>query len=624
MSDNQQDAQQLGGYGVTPEMIKSAFDTDFDKELNKTFSEEHGLTGGVVRGIVTGIENNEFVVIDIGMKAEGRVPLKEFSGLNDEPPTVAVGDEVDVFLENLDDRRGEAQLSREKAKREEVLDSLENAFNKGDKVDGIIFGKVKGGFMVDVMGILGFLPGSQLDARPVTDVNPYMHNTLDFQIVKLDRKRNNLIVSRRAMMDEAMEGNREELLADMQEGKKLKGVVKNITDYGAFVDLGGLDGLLHITDMAWHRINHPSEILKLGETIDVVVVRYDEKNQRVSLGLKQLHNDPWQKVDDTFPIGSKITGKITNITDYGAFVELAPGVEGLIHVSEMSWTRKNVHPGKIVSTSQEVEVLVLEIERDKRRISLGLKQCQDNPWQAYAKAKEVGDLVEGTIRSMTDFGIFLGLTEEIDGLIHISDLSWEKSSEEALQDYKKGDTVKAKILALDPEKERIALGVKQLAGDPFMDIAEKHKRGDKVMAKVTDTDNDGITVEFGGVEAYIKKRDLGVTREEQDPTRFSDGEEVEVKITTLGKKDRKLALSIRALQIDEEKEAVATYAEQEDQGDSALAEALKGAGIGAKEAKAEEEKPAKKTKAATAKKAKADKEEKPAKDAKAKAEPEAE
>lgn len=571
-------------FGVSPEMIESAFDGEFSQLLDKNFNEEL-KPGRVLKGIVTKV-SNEFVHVDIGLKAEGRIPIREFYAFGKEEAAVNVGDNVDVFLENIDDKHGEARLSREKAKREEVLDDLEKAFTDNEPVQGIIFGKVKGGFMVDLQGILGFLPGSQLDARPVTDVNPYMHVPLEFQLVRLDRVKNNIIVSRRAIAEQNM-GDREELLKEMQEGKVVKGVVKNITDYGAFVDLGGLDGLLHITDLAWHRITHPAEMLKVGETIDVMVIRFDEKSQRVSLGIKQMHDDPWKSVDDSFPIGTKVKGKITNIADYGAFVELAPGIEGLIHVSEMSWTRKNVHPSKMLATSQEVEVQVLEIDRDKRRISLGLKQVQDNPWTTFSESFNVGDTVEGTVRSMTEFGIFLGLNADIDGLIHVSDLSWETSGEEAIQDYKKGDVVKAKILAVDLDKERVALGVKQLAADPFATIVEQHKRGDVVTVKVTDTDNDGITVDFNGIETYIKKRDLDADRALQDPSRYKDGEEIEAKIVALSNKDRKLALSIRALQMDEEKAALAEYAQDSDDGDSSLAAQLKAAGMVKEEAKAE-------------------------------------
>ena len=592
---------------IAPEFIEKALDVNFEEQLDANFADGQIAGGTVVKGLVTKV-GNEYVTVDVGMKAEGRISIKEFIDFGKDSTEIKVGDEVDVFVENIDNRRNEAQLSREKARREEVLDMLEEAQKKDEIVTGILFGKVKGGFMVDVQGILGFMPGSQLDARPITDVNPYMHNEQELKIVKLDRIKNNLIVSRRAVQDAANSGNREEVLADMEEGKVLKGVVKNITDYGAFVDLGGVDGLLHITDIAWHRINHPSEVIKLGETIDVKVIRFDKDNQRVSLGMKQLQDDPWGDVEGQFPLGAKVKGTVTNITDYGAFVELAPGIEGLIHVSEMSWTRKNVHPGKLLSTSQDVEVIVLEIERDKRRISLGLKQCQDNPWEAFAKEFKVGDTVEGTIRSVTDFGVFVGLTDDIDGLVHVSDLTWEQAGEDALAEMRKGDTLKAMILALDPEKERIALGVKQLSSDPLSKIAEEYKKGQVVKVKVLDTDADGITVDFDGFETYIRKRDLAVERDGQDPARFKEGETIDAKLTNISLKDRRLSLSVKALQLDEEKAAVAAFSEDEDTGDSALAAALKQAGVSG-----EEEKPKKK---AAAKKAPAKKkEEAPAEEA---------
>lgn len=593
-------------FAIAPDLLTKAFDIDFGRRLEDTFTDVHPVVGSVVKGIVVSMDT-ESVTLDIGLKTEGRIPLKEFEDFETGAVTVKPGDVVDVFVENLDDRHAEARMSREKARREEVLTSLENAHKAGEKVKGVIFGKVKGGFMVDVQGILGFLPGSQLDAKPVTDANPYMYTPLDFQVVKLDRKRNNLIVSRRAASDEGMAGNREELLSGMKEGKVLQGVVKNITDYGAFLDLGGMDGLLHITDIAWHRIGHLSEVLSVGQTIEVVVTRFDEKTQRVSLGLKQLKDDPWTKVDATYPIGAKVQGKITNLTDYGAFVELAPGVEGLIHVTEMSWTRKNVHPSKVVQNGQTVTVQVLEIDREKRRISLGLKQCQDNPWDAFIKSHAVGDKVEGAVRSMTDFGIFVALTDEIDGLVHVSDLSWDISGEEALQGYKKGDKVQAVILSIDPAKERVALGIKQLAGDPFASLADSHKKGDVVKVRVTDTDADSITVNFEGIDVSIRARDLGIDKAEQNPANYKEGQEIEAKITNLSKKDRKLSLSVRALQQDEERAAVAEYSNQADDGDSELAAALKQAGVKA-EAKAKKaaakaddteaaEKPAKKAKA---------------------------
>ncbi len=601
MSDNHIHPQpDLQSAGITPAEIKAAMDADFTSKLDETFAPHQTVRSQVVKGLITNIDG-EFAIIDIGMKAEGRIPLKEFIEFGKEEAEIEVGQTVDVYVENLDDRHGEAQLSREKARREEVLDDLERVHAKEETVEGIIFGRVKGGFMVDVQGILGFMPGSQLDARPIMDVNPYMYTPLEMMIVKLERERNNVIVSRRAVMDKRNAGTRDELLNDMHEGQVLEGVVKNITDFGAFIDLGGVDGLLHITDIAWHRIGHPSEVIKLGQTLELKVVRFDEDSKRVSLGLKQLSDDPWTSVNDTYPIGAKVKGKVTNITDYGAFVELAPGVEGLIHVSEMSWTRKNVHPGKIVSTSEEVEVMVLEIDHDKRRISLGLKQVQSNPWEAFAEQFKVGQEVSGQVRSVTDFGVFVGLTDDIDGLIHVSDLSWDKSGEEALADYRKGDTVSAKVLTIDPEKERVALGVKQLSNDPFTSFAETNTKGDILKVNVTDVSLDGLTVDASGIEVFIKKRDLAVERDQQDPQRFKEGETIDAKLVNISTKDRRVVLSIRALEIDEEREAVAEFASDEG-GTSTLADAL---GSALKSSDTEEAKPAKKAaaKKSTAKKA---------------------
>jgi small subunit ribosomal protein S1 len=572
---------------VAPDLLNAALDIDFARRLEDTFTDAHPVVGSVVKGVVLHVDS-EAVTLDLGLKTEGKVPLKEFEDFETGVVSVKVGDLVDVFVLNLDDRHAHARLSREKARREEMLTTLEGAQKAGQAVKGVIFGKVKGGFMVDVQGVLGFMPGSQLDAKPITDPTPYMYIPLDLQVVKLDRKRDNLIVSRRALTDDSGTGGRDALLAGMKEGKVLQGTVKNITDYGAFLDLGGMDGLLHITDIAWHRIGHPSEVLTVGQTVDVVVTRFDEKNQRVSLGLKQLKQDPWLSVDQTFPIGAKVPGRITNLTDYGAFVELAPGVEGLIHVTEMSWTRKNVHPAKLVQAQQTVTVQVLEIDREKRRISLGLKQCQDNPWDAFTKANQVGEKISGTVRSMTDFGIFVALTEEIDGLVHVSDLSWDVAGETALQGFKKGDKVEAVILAIDPAKERVALGIKQLAGDPFATVAQTHKKGEILDVQVKETDADGITVTLDGLDLPIKTRDLGVTREEQDPTRYKPGQTVQVKVTTLSAKDRKISVSIRALQQDEERAAVAEYSQQEESSDNVFAAALKNVvAKPAKKAKAE-------------------------------------
>lgn len=566
-------------FGVTPDMIEKAFDADFTKSLDEQFA-GRSVQGTVVKGIITSIDKGD-AVVDIGMKAEGRVDLKEFTPRGSEAVEVNVGDTVDVFVESIDDRNGEARVSREKARREEALVELEKKHASGEKVEGIIFGRVKGGFAVDVMGVLAFMPGSQLDARPIKDVEPFMNIPQEMSILKLDKNRGNIIVSRRAVMDDVSDEVRDEVLQNMEEGKVVEGVVKNITDYGAFIDLGGVDGLLHITDIAWHRISHPSEVLTVGQKLEVQVTRFDAKNKRVSLGLKQMANDPWATVSDAFPIGAKVVGKVTNLTDYGAFIELAPGVEGLIHVSEMSWTRKNLHPSKLMEVSSDVDVIVLEIDHDKRRISLGYKQCQDNPWQTFAKTHKEGDEVEGTVRSVTDFGVFVGLTDDIDGLIHVSDISWEESGEEALADYKKGQTVKAKIIALDPAKERVALGLKQMADDPVGNFISTQKKGDSVNVTVTDVTNDGITVSPAeNVEVFIKKRELSTERDEQDPMRFKKGEEIEVKIVNLSTRDRKIEMSLRAKQVADERQAVAEYAGKEEGAATladALGDALKGA-----------------------------------------------
>ena len=566
--------QDPSSLGITPDMITKAMDVSFEEMLDNTFAERRDIEGLVVTGIVTAT-TDEHAIIDLGMKSEGRVALREFAepGKNN---LVKIGDKVEVYIENLDSR-GSILISHEKALREKSLDVLEKAHADQEKVKGIIFGKVKGGFTVDVSGVLAFLPGSQVDVRPIRDIDHLMNIEQEFMILKMDRKRGNLIVSRRAIMDESRGEQRDAILADMSEGKELEGVVKNITDYGAFIDLGGIDGLLHITDIAWNRINHPSEVLSLGQAVKVKVIRFNEDTGRVSLGIKQLQEDPWKSVGDQFPIGAKVTGKITNITEYGAFVELGNGIEGLIHVSEMSWTRKNVHPGKVVSTSQEVEVMVLEIDPDKRRISLGYKQCQDNPWQSYAGDNGVGTIVEGAIRSITDFGIFIGLNEEIDGLIHMSDISWEKSGETALADYKKGDVIKAKVLAVDPEKERISLGIKQLEKDPFEGIGEKFNKGNNVTGKIVAVEEAGLTVELeDGIEGFIKKTDISRDKDAQNTFDFSEGDEITAQVVRVSKRDRKVSLSVKAMQIAEEKEAVEAYATSSNSG-AALGDALSAA-----------------------------------------------
>src|SRR5262250_1058699 len=451
---------------------------NFAALLQESFGGSGGLEGSVLKGTVVAIEN-DFALIDVGLKSEGRVQLKEFAAPG-QKPEIKVGDVVEVFLERMEDKNGEAVLSREKARREEAWTQLEKTFKENQRVTGVIFGRVKGGFTVDLSGAVAFLPGSQVDIRPVRDVGPLMGTPQPFQILKMDRARGNIVVSRRAVMEESRAEARSELVSSLREGQVLTGVVKNITDYGAFVDLGGVDGLLHVTDIAWRRINHPSEALHIGQSVKVQVIRFNPETQRISLGMKQLEADPWEGVELKYPVGAKYTGRVTNITDYGAFVELEPGVEGLVHVSEMSWTKKNVHPGKIVSTSQEVEVMVLDVDPVKRRISLGLKQCLDNPWQSFLEKHPVGSVLEGEIKNITEFGLFVGLPGDIDGMVHLSDIDWQKPGEQAIADYKKGDVVRVKLLDVDVEKERISLGIKQLADDPFAAAAGSHKKGDVV------------------------------------------------------------------------------------------------------------------------------------------------
>ncbi len=534
---------------------------DFAAMLEETFSEATKIEGSVVKGIVVAIEN-DFALIDVGLKTEGRVALKEFAspGL---APNVKVGDSVDVFIDRIENAIGEAVLSREKARREEAWTDLETGFTNGTRVEGVIFGRVKGGFTVDLNGAVAFLPGSQVDIRPVRDVTPLLGIPQAFQILKMDKRRGNIVVSRRAVMEEARAEQRSELLVNLKEGQILDGVVKNITDYGAFVDLGGVDGLLHVTDIAWQRINHPSEALNIGETIKVQVIKVNPETQRISLGMKQLQTDPWDTIAAKYPVDSRFRGRITNITDYGAFVELQPGVEGLVHVSEMSWTKKNVHPGKIVSTSQEVEVQVLDIDPKRRRISLGLKQCMDNPWEGFSQRFPVGSIIEGEIKNITEFGLFVGLEEGIDGMVHMTDLSWDKTPEVALADYHKGGMVKAQVLDVDLEKERISLGVKQLVPNPLEAEAPSGqlRKGQVITVKVEEIQEAGIDVSVGdtGIRSFIRRADLSRDRSEQRPERFSVGNKVDAKITNIDRAGRKITLSIKAREIDEEKEAVAQY-----------------------------------------------------------------
>ena len=530
---------------------------DFAALLEESFHGSDSFEGSVVTGTVVGIEN-DFVMIDVGLKSEGRIPLKEFSAPG-RPAEIKVGDKVDVFVERYEDKNGEAMLSREKARREEAWTLLEKSFQDGQRVNGVIFGRVKGGFTVDLSGAVAFLPGSQVDIRPVRDIAPLMGTPQPFQILKMDRARGNIVVSRRAVLEETRAEQRSELIDSLKEGQILEGVVKNITDYGAFVDLGGVDGLLHVTDIAWKRINHPSEALHIGQTVKVQVVRFNSETQRISLGIKQLEADPWEGVEAKYPVGGKFTGRVTNITDYGAFVELEPGVEGLVHVSEMSWTKKNVHPGKIVSTSQEVEVVVLDVDAQKRRISLGLKQTMENPWEKFLERFPVGSEVEGEVKNITEFGLFIGLPGDIDGMVHLSDLNWERQGEEAIADYKKGDVVRAKVLDVDVEKERISLGIKQLSSDPYQDAVSTLKKGSVVPATVTAVTENGLEVTVDGLSGFIRKAELARDRADQRPDRFTVGQVIDAKITSFEKAARKLTLSIKAREIEEEKQAMAEY-----------------------------------------------------------------
>ncbi len=530
----------------------------FSALLEESLGAARGLEGSVLSGTVIAIEG-EFALIDVGLKSEGRVATKEFATPG-QKSEIKIGDVVEVYLERMEDKNGEAVLSREKARREESWTALEKQFKDNQRVTGVIFGRVKGGFTVDLNGAVAFLPGSQVDIRPVRDVGPLMGTPQPFQILKMDRARGNIVVSRRAVLEESRAEARNELVANLKEGQVLTGVVKNITDYGAFVDLGGVDGLLHVTDIAWRRINHPSEALHIGQTVNVQVVRFNSETQRISLGMKQLEADPWEGVQAKYPASSKFKGRVTNITDYGAFVELEPGIEGLVHVSEMSWTKKNVHPGKIVSTSQEVEVMVLDVDPVKRRISLGLKQCLDNPWNGFLEKHPVGSELEGEIKNITEFGLFVGLTGDIDGMVHLSDLDWERPGEEAVADYKKGDVVKVKLLDVDIEKERISLGIKQLKKDNFAEVAGTLKKGDVVTCTVISTNDGGIEVAVrDGITGFVKKADLSRERSEQRPDRFAAGDRIDARITNIDRRDNRLTLSVKAHELAEEKQAMAEY-----------------------------------------------------------------
>src|SRR3954471_92546 len=530
----------------------------FASLLEETLGAAQGLEGSVLSGTVISVEG-EFALVDVGLKSEGRVAIKEFA-LPGQKAELKAGDIVEVYLERMEDKNGEAVLSRDKARREEAWTQLEKQFKDAQRVNGVIFGRVKGGFTVDLNGAVAFLPGSQVDIRPVRDVGPLMGTPQPFQILKMDRARGNIVVSRRAVLEESRAEARNELVANLKEGQVLTGVVKNITDYGAFVDLGGVDGLLHVTDIAWRRINHPSEALHIGQTVNVQVVRFNPETQRISLGMKQLEADPWEGVQAKYPVGAKFKGRVTNITDYGAFVELEPGIEGLVHVSEMSWTKKNVHPGKIVSTSQEVEVMVLDVDPQKRRISLGLKQCLDNPWESFVDKFPSGTELEGEVKNITEFGLFVGLPGDIDGMVHMSDIDWNKSGEEAIAEFKKGDQVKVKVLDVDVEKERISLGIKQLSSDPFESAAAGMKKGDVVTTTVTAITDGGIEVAVAdGFSGFIRKSDLSRERSEQRPDRFRVREKVHAKVPQVDRGGRRISLSIKAKEVEEEKQAMQEF-----------------------------------------------------------------
>lgn len=534
---------------------------DFEALLVESFQSNDLTEGSVVKGRIVAIEK-DMAIIDAGLKVEGRIPLKEF-GAKGKDGSLKLGDEVEVYVERIENAMGEAVLSREKARREESWLRLEEKFNANERVDGVIFSQVKGGFTVDLDGAVAFLPRSQVDIRPIRDVTPLMHNSQPFEILKMDRRRGNIVVSRRTVLEESRAEQRSEIVQNLEENQVVEGVVKNITDYGAFVDLGGIDGLLHVTDMAWRRVTHPSEILTVGQTVKVQIIRINQDTHRISLGMKQLENDPWDGISAKYPIGKKITGAVTNITDYGGFVEIEPGIEGLIHVSEMSWTKKNVHPGKLLSTSQEVEVVVLEVDPSKRRISLGLKQTLENPWVAFAEKFPVNSQIEGEVKNKTEFGLFIGLEGDVDGMVHLSDLDWNRPGEQVIEEYNKGDVVKAVVLDVDIEKERISLGIKQLVGDKVGLAATSGdlRKGAVVTADVIAVHDNGVDVRLvdHDLETTIRRSDLARDRDEQRPERFSIGQKVDARILSFDKKSRKLLISIKALEIAEEKEAVAQY-----------------------------------------------------------------
>ena len=531
---------------------------DFAKMLEESFAQGSPQEGAVVKGTVVAIEK-DLAVIDVGAKTEGRVALREFTGPGRQAD-IKVGDTVEVYLERVENALGEAVLSRDKARREESWGKLEKAFNNNEKVQGVIFNQVKGGFTVDLDGAVAFLPRSQVDIRPIRDVSPLMNQPQPFQILKMDRRRGNIVVSRRTVLEETRAEQRQELVQNLEEGQVIDGVVKNITDYGAFVDLGGIDGLLHVTDIAWRRVNHPTEVLNIGQQVKVKIIKINHETHRISLGMKQLQDDPWQGIEAKYPVGARFKGRVTNITDYGAFVELESCIAGLIHVSEMSWTKKNVHPGKIVSTSQEVDVQILEVDPVKRRISLGLKQTMRNPWEAFVEKYPPGSVIEGDVKNKTEFGLFLGLDGDVDGMVHLSDLDWKRPGEQVIEEYKKGDKVKAKVLDVDVEKERISLGIKQLADDG-METAGDLKKGAVVTCEVTEVKEGGIDVKIVGTDltTFIKRSELARDRGEQRPERFSVGQKVDARVTQFDRRTHKVQVSIKALEVAEEKEAIAQY-----------------------------------------------------------------
>lgn len=550
----------------------------FAQLFEESLKEIETRPGSIVRGVVVAIDK-DIVLVDAGLKSESAIPAEQFKNAQGELE-IQVGDEVDVALDAVEDGFGETLLSREKAKRHEAWITLEKAYENAETVTGVINGKVKGGFTVELNGIRAFLPGSLVDVRPVRDTLHLEGKELEFKVIKLDQKRNNVVVSRRAVIESENSAERDQLLENLQEGMEVKGIVKNLTDYGAFVDLGGVDGLLHITDMAWKRVKHPSEIVNVGDEITVKVLKFDRERTRVSLGLKQLGEDPWVAIAKRYPEGTKLTGRVTNLTDYGCFVEIEEGVEGLVHVSEMDWTNKNIHPSKVVNVGDVVEVMVLDIDEERRRISLGLKQCKSNPWQQFAETHNKGDRVEGKIKSITDFGIFIGLDGGIDGLVHLSDISWNVAGEEAVREYKKGDEIAAVVLQVDAERERISLGVKQLAEDPFNNWVALNKKGAIVTGKVTAVDAKGATVELAdGVEGYLRASEASRDRVEDATLVLSVGDEVEAKFTGVDRKNRAISLSVRAKDEADEKDAIATVNKQEDANfsNNAMAEAFKAA-----------------------------------------------